>query len=225
MTTISDNCLKKNRGRWPPIRFGRRTGYRRLSCKLNHFLRFYRDFVVSMSIMQMKRFPGPFYRRVTKGRAAAATVGQPGTVTWPAGFPRFPAKRSPAIYRCRKEPRRSGCSGKAREMACSVIRDRNAVADGRSCAATFCGPREIRSGTDLRVSCTVATNGERSERHAAGRFMGPYHGAASKRLFAVKRKRLIKTSLHNRVNIGSMLSGPGKFIDPLKTISYRRDDR
>lgn len=54
---------------------------------------------------------------------------------------------------------------------------------------------------------------------------GPYHGAASKRLFAVKRKRLIKTSLHNRVNIGSMF-GQDKFIDPLKTILlYRRTDQ
>lgn len=40
------------------------------------------------------------------------------------------------------------------------------------------------------------------ERHGCRQIYDPYHGAASKRLFAVKRKRLIKTSLYNRVNIG-----------------------
>jgi len=66
-------------------------------------------------------------------------------------------------------------------------------------AATLPHPARDEGGTDLRMSRTFITQ---LERHGCRQIYDPYHGAASKRLFAVKRKRLLKTSLYNRVNIG-----------------------
>lgn len=65
-------------------------------------------------------------------------------------------------------------------------------------------PVRDEGGTDLRMSRTIITQ---LERHGCRQIYGPYHGAASKRLFAVKRKRLTKTSLYNRVNTG-LVFGP-----------------
>lgn len=81
----------------------------------------------------------------------------------------IPAKRGAATYRIRQEPRGNRCSGKAREMACRVIRGRN-PGDAHQlfpcCHLQW--PAQNQGGTDLRVSRTIITQ---AERHAATRFM------------------------------------------------------
>lgn len=80
----------------------------------------------------------------------------------------------------------------------------NSISQGRtqqlfSWCCHLLHPARDEGGTDLRMSRTIITQ---LERHGCRQIYDPYHGAASKRLFAVKRKRLTKTSLYNRVNTG-----------------------
>ena len=59
-------------------------------------------------------------------------------------------------------------------------------------AATFSSPRKMKA--ILTCACPPHQHNTSRRTPCCQKIYEPYHGAASKRLFAVKRKRLIKTS-------------------------------
>lgn len=105
----------------------------------------------------------------------------------------FPAKWCKALYPNLPEPKSTRPSGKVQQMA--VWFYLKAAARAWQLFPWCCHllhPVQNEGGTDLRISRTIITQ---LERHGCRQIYDPYHGAASKRLFAVKRKRLIKTRL------------------------------